>query len=315
MKILLLGAGQMAAAYAKVLSNLKADFVVVGRSTKSSEIFKNSTGIEAVTGGYEKFLEAGNPLPSKAIIAIDDELLHKAIIDLSNAGVKEILTEKPAGLFIDYIAAIKRAAEKNDIKVYVAYNRRFYASVLKALELIKEDGGVKSFHFEFTEWAHKIEILDKPKIVLNRWLIANSSHVIDLAFFLGGKPRQINSYVSGKLSWHPDGCIFTGCGVAENSALFSYNANWASPGRWGVEIMTNNYRLILRPLEKLQIMKKGSVNIEEVEIDYSLDTEFKPGLYLQTKNFIKQSEKLLPIEEHLKIFQFYEKILNPATDL
>lgn len=315
MKILLLGAGQMAEAYAKVLKALNTEFVVVGRSQKSAEIFETRTGVEVIAGSYENFLSSDNSLPAKAIVTIDDELLHKAIIDLSNAGIKEILTEKPAGLFIDDIAAIKKTDDKNNTKVYVAYNRRFYASVIKALELINEDGGVKSFHFEFTEWSHKIEILDKPKIVLNRWLIANSSHVIDLAFFLGGKPKQINSHVSGNLSWHPDGCIFTGSGISDKDALFSYNANWNSPGRWGVEIMTNNYRLILKPLEKLQLMKKGSVNIEEADIDYSFDNNFKPGLFLQTKYFLEAPEKLLSINEHLTNFYFYEKILNPSFNL
>jgi hypothetical protein len=33
--------------------------------------------------------------------------------------------------------------------------------------------------------------------------------------------------------------VFAGAGVADNDALFSYHANWAAPGRWCVEILTN----------------------------------------------------------------------------
>lgn len=309
-----IGAGQMAQEYAKVLQALEANFIVIGNSEERSKIFKVNTGVEPITGGYEKYLQSSTEIPAKAIVAVNDETLHKAVIDLSNFGVKEILVEKPAGLFLSEIEDIKTSAEKNKTNVYVGYNRRFYSSVIKANELTQKDGGVKSFHFEFTEWSHKIETLDKPKAVLNRWLIANSSHVIDLAFFLGGKPKEIKSFTAGKLSWHPDGCVFAGSGITENGALFSYNANWNSPGRWGVEIMTNNYRLILRPLEKLQIMKKGSVNIEETELDYSLDNKFKPGLYLQTKNFLNKPDLLFPIADHFEHFKFYEKILNPAAD-
>lgn len=311
----LIGAGQMAQEYAKVLKASGVNFIVIGKSEERSKIFKSNTGIEAITGGYEKYLQSIKEIPSQAIIAVNDEMLHKAVIELSDFGVKKILVEKPAGLFLYEIEDIKTAAEKNKTKVYVGYNRRFYASVIKANEYIKEDGGIKSFHFEFTEWSHKIESLNKPIALLNRWLIANSSHVIDLAFYLGGKPKEIKSYVTGHLSWHPNGCVFAGSGISENRALFSYCANWNSPGRWGVEIMTNNYRLILRPLEKLQIMKKGSVNIEEAEVDYSLDTQFKAGLYLQTKYFLTQPERLLSINSHLDHFRYYEKILNPAFEL
>lgn len=313
-KVLLLGAGQMAQEYTKVLQALEANFIVIGKSEERSKIFKVNTGVEPITGGYEKYLQSIKDIPSQAIVAVNDELLQKAVTDLINFGVKKILVEKPAGLFLSEIKEILAVAEKNKTKVYVGYNRRFYASVIKANDLIREDGGVKSFHFEFTEWSDKIETLDKPKAILNRWLIANSSHVIDLAFFLGGKPKEMKSFTAGKLSWHPDACVFVGSGIAENGALFSYNANWNSPGRWGVEIMTNNYRLILRPLEKLQIMKKGSVNIEEAELDYSLDNKFKPGLYLQTKNFLNKPDLLFPIADHFEHFKFYEKILNPAAD-
>ena len=28
-------------------------------------------------------------------------------------------------------------------------------------------------------------------------------HVVDLAFFLGGKPEEISTFISGSLDWHP----------------------------------------------------------------------------------------------------------------
>ncbi|MEE6591687.1 hypothetical protein VWN77_10290, partial [Campylobacter coli] len=44
-------------------------------------------------------------------------------------------------------------------------------------------------------------------------------------------------------------------------------ANWRSPGRWSIEIMTNNYRLIFKPLEKLFIQKKGEISIYSYDGD------------------------------------------------
>ena len=67
--------------------------------------------------------------------------------------------------------------------MYIGYNRRFYASTQKALEIIALDKGVKSFSFDFTEWSHEIESLKKDIAVKNSWFLCNSTHLLDLSFF------------------------------------------------------------------------------------------------------------------------------------
>ena len=181
---------------------------------------------------------------------------------------------------------------------------------MRAQALIEQDGGVKSFSFEFTEWAHSIKELKKEKVELENWFYGNSSHLIDLAFFLGGQPLEINCFQKGGLSWHPSGEIFAGAGLSNKGALFSYIANWSSPGRWGLELCTNNFRFIFRPIEKLQIMNLGSVNIVDDIIDYEIDQLFKPGLFLQTKAFlVKDISRFSNITDQFNsYYNFYKKI-------
>ena len=199
-----------------------------------------------------------------------------------------------------------------DANVYVAYNRRFYASTNKALEIIKEDGGVTSFNFEFTEWGHVVRNSTRPKEIKENWFLANSTHVVDLAFFLGGYPKEMVSYVSGSLDWHSKASTYAGAGISEKNALFSYQANWSAPGRWAVEVLTNKHRLYLKPMEKLQIQEIGSVVVDAVEIDDEIDQAYKPGFYAQTKSFLENINdgKKLTIEEQLKHFEYYEKMEN-----
>ena len=167
--------------------------------------------------------------------------------------------------------------------------------MLRAKEMIKLDGGVTSFSFEFTEWSHKIELLSTSPKIKESWFLANSSHVVDLAFFLGGSPKELQSFIAGnnKLSWHPNASVFSGSGRTYNDAIFSYHADWTGPGRWGVEMITNNNRLILRPLEKLQIQKKGSIEIVFEDIDDKLDVKFKPGLFKQVEAFLNDDVECL----------------------
>lgn len=306
-KPLLVGTGYMGKEYAKVLKAQRIDFTVVGRSQESVNSFKNELGIDAASGGIKKWLET-NSAPEKAIIAITEDQLGIVTRSLINSGCKLILVEKPGGLDNADLKLTLKLAKKFKAKVFIAYNRRFYASTIKAKEIIKKDGGVLSLIFDFTEWSHIIKKLKTSPKVKKEWFLANSTHVIDLAFFLSGKPVRIFSYKKGQLDWHPRGSIYSGAGITKSGALFSYHANWESAGRWNIEIMTPKSKLIFKPLEKLQIQKIGSTIIEEVSIDDELDKKFKPGIYREVRSFLGDQKDLPSLEEQVENLKYYNKI-------
>lgn len=306
-KILLVGTGYMAKEYAKVLKAQKVSFVVVGRSRQSVDLFKKEIGMDAVPGGIEMWLQ-NNPAPGKAIVAVTEDQLGTVTRQLIKADCKEILVEKPGGFNEREIIKIAGESKNKRVAVYVGYNRRFYSSVLKALEIIKQDGGVNSFVFDFTERSYVVENLKQSQKIKKKWFLHNSTHLIDMAFFMGGWPKKITAIKTGRLKWHPDGSIFVGIGVSDKKALFSYHANWESAGRWSIEIMTPKNKLIFRPLEKLQIQKYGSMAIEDFTLDDKIDIEFKPGLYRQVETFFKNPKKLMTIEEQVKHLKIYNKI-------
>lgn len=311
--IWLIGAGYMAIEYSKVLQKMNIPFKVVGRSIKSATEFKKKAGMAAQTGGIKNFLEQTEEIPFAAIVAVSAEQLATTTLLLLRKGVKHILVEKPAGLNLKKLEELNHEAKKQKADVFVAYNRRFYASTLKAKEIIDEDGGVTSFNFEFTEWSHIIKDLKKPDIVKKYWFLANSTHVVDLAFFLGGVPKEIKCYATGGLSWHPAASIFCGAGVTEQGSLFSYHSNWEAPGRWSVEILTRRHRLSFKPLEHLYIQKIGSLNYEKVVLNDKLDRDFKPGLYKQVETFLNNplNSYLCRLNDHFLMTQnFYTKICN-----
>lgn len=300
----------MSIEYSKVLKaqNLKA--IVIGRGETSAKKFEELTGIPVLIGGVDNGLGEIESLPSHAIVAVNVEQLMVTAMSLLNKGIKNILLEKPAGMNKEEVKKIAKLAQEKNANVYVAYNRRYYASVSKALEIIQEDGGVSSFNFEFTEWSHTIRPLEKAEGVKEAWFLANSTHVVDLAFFLGGKPKELCSFVQGGIDWHPNGCIYAGAGRTEENVLFSYQANWEAPGRWYVEILTNQHRLYFKPMEQLQIQNIGSVRVDPVEIDDAYDLEFKPGLFHMVEEFLnnKPSSKRITIQEQLENMDIYDKI-------
>ena len=312
-KIIIVGAGPMAIEYAKVLQAQNKNFVTIGNTKKSAVNFEENIKTNVVLGGVENWIKNNSATDFslyKVIVTVNENLLGTIAKVLINAGFKNILLEKPGGLDLVDIKSVNSLAIEKKANIYIGYNRRFFASTLKVNELIKSDGGVSSFNFEFTEWGHVIKDLIKNKGVLNEWFIQNSSHVIDLAFYIGGYPKDLKSFVSGGEEWHPKGTIFSGAGISDKNALFSYNANWESAGRWWVEFLTNKNRYIMKPMEQLFVQKRGSISLEKIELEDELDQNFKPGLYKQVEAFLKFPEKLMRIEEQVKKLPYYEQMIS-----
>jgi len=308
--IWLIGAGPMAVDYSKVLNDLGVKYKVVGRSEAGCNLFLERTNHEAIPGGLDQFLKGKPEMAECAIVAASIENLAETCEQLIRYGVRNILLEKPGVGFADEIYGMSKLVSETKSNVLLAYNRRFYASIIKAQEIITADGGVQSFHFEFTEWSHQIKNLKKHKTELENWFLGNSTHVIDAAFFLGGEPEEISCFHKGGMDWHPKSSIYAGAGISKCGALFSYEANWEGPGRWNMDIITKKRRLVFKPMEKLQIQEIGSIDISLFEgVDYSYDESFKPGLYKQVHAFLNGDfENFCTINEQSENMIFYKKM-------
>ena len=311
-KVLLVGTGFMAKEYAKVLKKLDMYFDVVGRSEKNSALFQKEFDINVYSGGLELFFKKKDLTEYKYVInssSIDS--LKSTTLFLLEKGVQNILLEKPGVANSNEIEELFEQSKKyKNINIVLGYNRRFYASVMKAKEIIIEDGGVNSFTFEFTEWGHVIKTYDFSKSILENWFLGNSTHVVDTAFYLGGVPKEMNCFKKGELDWHPSGSTYTGAGITNSNALFSYHANWEGPGRWFLELLTPKRRLIFKPFESLHVQEIGSVHVNEVNVDYTLEKDFKPGLYRQTKAFLNSEFNMFCSleEQYYLIKNVYNKI-------
>ena len=77
-----------------------------------------------------------------------------------------------------------------------------------------------------------------------------------------------------------------------------------------IGILTKNSRLILNQW-KIKNSKDWFIEINEVDLDYSKDLDYKPGFYMQTKNFTENNfNDFCGISFQLKIFETYIKIAN-----
>lgn len=291
LEVLIVGAGPIASEYVKVVHDLGHFPIVIGRGQSNVDKVKQMYPNSSVhAGGLTNWLVVNKP-PEIAIVATTIDQLADSSKELIQAGVRRILVEKPLTYSFDEANSLKEIAAKADAKIYIAFNRRSYASVLKAKQLIREDGGVSSFRFDFTEAIFRIDPNNYSQLTTNLWGIANSSHVIDTAFYLGGKPKNIEcKHYGNAIDWHTSGSIFTGIGETVEGVPFSYHSDWGCPGKWNIEIMTPKRKLMLSPMEQLHQQLAGGFKVELVDLDYQVDILYKPGFYRQTKDIIEGND-------------------------
>ena len=309
----LIGAGPMAREYARVLSALGKEFSVIGRSEASAAAFEESVGVPVQRGGLLSALSESTP-PDVAIVAVGIDQLATAASALAVAGTRRLLVEKPAGLDSEEVRSLQLIVCEAGAEVFVGYNRRHYGSVATARRMIAEDGGLTSCLFEVTEHSEAIAGLDKAQAVKASWFMANTSHVIDLVISLAGAPVELTARTFGSLPWHPTASQFVGSGLTEWGIPFSYHGDWEAPGRWGVEVCTRERRLVLRPLEELHMIVRGSAMMEKVHIDDRLDREFKPGLYRQTVAFLEEDDQIVcRLADHARNCEVYDRMAGHAS--
>jgi predicted dehydrogenase len=264
-RVLLIGSAWMAVEYAKAFQAMGiSDVTVLSRSEANARKIADAYAFTPLHGGYAA------RLPELAefdlvVLSLPEHECISAIESCVAHGQKNILVEKPCSLYSERLHAL--AARLPEVRVRVAYNRVTYPNFARLQSLIAAEGGATSCHYLITEIVHGIPFGNNPDAFYARWGCANTLHVISMAHALIGMPEELTTYRSGGFDWHPSGDRFHGAGRTDSGCLFSYQGDWQSAGRWGIDVMTpeNAYRLV--PMEDLFVMRKGTFSWEKVEFD------------------------------------------------
>ncbi len=310
--VLLFGSGYMAEEYLKVLKALSCRVAVIGRDEKKAKALAAKYRMQGFGDSLKALSKIDVMAMDLAIIASSVESLCEVALGCLSEGIKNILIEKPGALNVKELETIKKRSKGKNIRI--AYNRRFYNSVRELQKRITADGGVLACFFDFTDREKDVLQSAKDRSVTHRWGLANSSHVIDTAFYLIGLPQVLHSIQDGRWNCHPTGNIFVGSGKT-NKCPFSYFATWSGGGRWNVEVSTREGRYKLSPLEELQFCKKNQFVWEKIVLTDRDDQKFKPGLYKMVKSVLtRQGLKNLPdLDGQIKLCKAINKIFAYAS--
>jgi predicted dehydrogenase len=303
--VILVGSGVTAVEHAKAIHGLGYSCTVVGRSGRNADAFAQF-GFSVHSGGLLSFFASTKLDLTKcaAVVCTTIGSLAGCAMQLLDAGVRDILLEKPGCLYLHDLLDIQRHATDGQ-NVYIAYNRRFYASVYELERIVQADGGVTSYAFDFTERGDVLVTIPGTE---NHHFMSMSTHLVDLAYFLGGFPAA-SSFTS--VARAADKCLlhgtvtFAGHGLSTEGAPFTFHANHAAAGRWMLDVCTAQHRLRLCPLEKVQIQPPTSYVMSDHAFDNSIDVQYKPGFYKQMAAFLDGADasRMLSLAGQVEHFQ------------
>lgn len=280
-RVLVLGVGAMAREYLRACQLLSVDAVFVGKSESGMNNFEQSTGILP-----KRRIEDVEPKDfDGVIIAVNENALSEVLLTVLQRGFSRVLVEKPGGSSIDSFSVLAKEVHQYDAQIYVAYNRRFYATVEKLLALAEEDGGIRSIHFDFTERVKQVAALSIDESIKGDWFFQNSTHLIDLVLYLAPNAVFDANRSSGGLEWHPRASTFSGSGSNPDGIHLTYNSVWGPSGGWEITARSQTKRFALKPLEKLEL--KYANNELKVFVEEELaEVGGKPGLAKMLRAFL-----------------------------
>jgi predicted dehydrogenase len=194
-----------------------------------------------------------------------------------------ILLEKPAGYDLADAEDIAAAAGGRSRPVMVGLNRRFYSSLAAARSDLDTRAEPRFIHVQDQQSFAEARRYNHPEPVVQKFMYANSIHMIDLILALG---RGAVTDVAPILPWRGEATDVVLALVSFSSGDRAlYQGLWQGPGPWACSISTPSRRWLLQPVERASYQNAGERSQNPVEPDPA-DTTCKPG-------FLRQAEAVV----------------------
>lgn len=301
-KIAMIGAGYMAEEYLKVFLSKQITLeAIYSRTASKSKILKKKYKIKKI---YKSLNDLKNDNKINAlIIAVNSESTKHIIYNLDIYNYR-VLCEKPVG--INFEETKKIISKIKNKYFYVALNRRFYSSNIKAFNLVVKNKSKRLISIRDQELQNS-----KSKLYNKNLMYWNSVHLIDyINIYARGKllkVQRLKRFKDNKFSENLTRLFFS----SKDEVL--YHCNWNSPGPWSINIIQKNQSIEMKPLENLVHEKLIRGKRIRVFHDISkIDLKFKPGLFYQVSEFIKmlndKKHKLVNLNDYFNTVKLIKKL-------
>ena len=281
--IAIIGAGYMATEHARAFAGQPDARIVgvVGRSRDRAEALAAEHGAPV----YDDVDSLWRETMADIVVVAVNEMSMGSVCEQVFSRPWAVLLEKPVGVDLPDAERILECARNRGAhsRVWVGLNRRANGSTRAALARMPEDGPRLVSVLDQQD-MDSIRALGTPEEVVRNYMYSGSIHLIDyFSVFCRGALRSLEVTAP----WTPDAPTHVVAALSWSSGDRGvYQALWNGPGPWAVSIATPGARFEMRPLESLTIQLRGERRALPVDAD-PVDSEFKPGLYVQAGEMLR----------------------------
>jgi predicted dehydrogenase len=308
--VAIVGAGFMAEEHARALGAVPGvELVGIHSRTRShAERVAREAGIACVCDSVAELYEKTKA--DLVVVAITETAMKDVAIECL-AYPWTILLEKPPGLSVADAEEIATVADGREFPLLVGLNRRFISSTRAVLDDIAGSDSRRYIRVLDRQSLEEARAHGHAESVVQRYMYANSIHVIDYLALLG---RGAVERVERVLPWNAEdpGVVLATIRFASGD-VGVYEGIWNGPGPWAVMLVTQEKRWELRPLEQAAFQLPGERQLVSVP-GHDWDREFKPGLRLQAVHAVAASRgerhDVPTIDESLRTMRLIEGIFG-----
>jgi predicted dehydrogenase len=224
-----------------------------------------------------------------------------------------LLLEKPPGMDAAETREIHQAAEQASRRVFVGLNRRYLGSTRAAVAALEDDLAPRHVVVQDQQSLEEARAHNHPESVVQRWMYANSVHLVDYLRLFGRGPIESVERLS---AWDPEqpGVVMARVRFASGDVGI-YEGLWDAPGPWAVSVTSRNQRWEMRPLESATVQLRGERRRTDASTD-PRDADYKPGFAAQAAEVVKavrgEPSAATTLAEGLESMELIETIFAQA---
>lgn len=196
--VVILGAGRISTAHARAVQDTPgATLIGIADVDKSrADKFAGEWKIEAFTD-YADALKRDDV--HIVTIALPHHLHEKATVDAASAG-KHVFIEKPMADTLDECNRMIQAADRHNVLLFVAHTQRFFASTIKAREIL-QSGEMGRPVFATDTWYKPFGLETRPPWMLDRklgggmWLMDGAHQIDRTCWVLDTDVKAVKAYI------------------------------------------------------------------------------------------------------------------------
>ena len=278
--VVIVGAGSMAREHAKAFASLEGVTIagLTSRTRAKADALAREAGIALVT---DSIAELHRQTSADLVVITVPELSANPVAMEAFNYQWAVLMEKPAGYDLADAEKIAAAARGRTSPVMVGLNRRFYSSARAIKADLETRPTEKRFiHVQDQQSYAEARRYNHPPQVVEKFMYANSIHLIDLIPFFGrGQVERVETLTP----WRGEATeVMLSYIEFDSGDTALYEGLWKGPGPWAANVSTPGKRWIMQPLEQAIYQNAGERARHTTEASDE-DKQLKAGFLLQAR--------------------------------